>query len=100
MPGYGADELVGEIYEAAMGQRNWLEVGVGIRRLTGALSVAMWAPGLDSETKSNLLMPFDEMQAKHQYFSHGLKVNPFHNWGFTTASASGTRASLPRRDER
>jgi DNA-binding CsgD family transcriptional regulator len=95
MPGYGADELVGEIYEAAMGQRNWLDVGVGIRRLTGALSVAMWAPGLDSETKSNLLMPFDEMQAKHQYFSHGLKVNPFHNWGFTTASALGTRASYP-----
>jgi DNA-binding CsgD family transcriptional regulator len=95
MPGYGADELVGEIYEAAMGQRNWLDVGVGIRRLTGALSVAMWAPGLDSETKSNLLMPFDEMQAKHQYFSHGLKINPFHNWGFTTASASGTRTSYP-----
>jgi DNA-binding CsgD family transcriptional regulator len=93
MPGYSADELVGEIYEAALGQRSWLDVGAGIRRLTGARSVAMWAPGLDSETKSNLLMPFDEMQAKHQYFSHGLKLNPFHNWGFNTASAPGTRES-------
>lgn len=95
MTGYSADELVGEIYEAAMGQRSWLDVGAGIRRLTGAQTVALWAPGLDTETKSNLLMPFDEMQAKHQYFSHGLKVNPFHNWGSTTASSQQTRASLP-----
>jgi DNA-binding CsgD family transcriptional regulator len=95
MTGYSADELVGEIYEAAMGQRSWLDVGVGIRRLTGAHTVAMWAPGLDNETKSNLLMPFDEMQAKHQYFSHGLKANPFHNWAFTTASRQGTQASYP-----
>ncbi|MFM0199558.1 helix-turn-helix transcriptional regulator [Paraburkholderia fungorum] len=95
MTAYSADELVGEIYEAAMGQRSWMDVGRGIRRLTGAHTVAMWAPGLDNETKSNLLMPFDEMQAKHQYFSHGLKVNPFHNWGSTTASTAGTRASVP-----
>ena len=89
------DQLVGEIYEAAMGRRSWLDVGVGIRKLTRAHMVAMWAPGLDNETKSNLLMPFDEAQAKHQYFSHGLKINPFHNWGFATASAAGAQASHP-----
>ncbi|MDR7009878.1 helix-turn-helix transcriptional regulator [Paraburkholderia strydomiana] len=92
MPKYSADELIGEIYEAAAGQRSWLDVGLGIRRLTGAITVAMWAPGLDSETKSNLLMPFDEIQAKHQYFSHGLKVNPFHNWG---SAAASTHALYP-----
>jgi DNA-binding CsgD family transcriptional regulator len=84
-----ADELIGKIYEAAMGRLTWVEVGRDIRELMDAQMVAMWAPGLDTESQSNLLMPFDEMQAKLQYFSHGLKINPYYNWGFATLSAPG-----------
>lgn len=90
-----ADELVGAIYESAMGRRNWVEVGVSIRKLMRAHRVAMWAPGLDNESQSNLLMPFDEIHAKHQYFSHGLKINPYYNWGIATASAPAAYASHP-----
>jgi DNA-binding CsgD family transcriptional regulator len=95
MAQYTADEIVGAIYEAAMGRQSWVEVGLGMRRLLGAHMVAMWTPGLDNESQSNLLMPFDETQARLQYFSHGLKINPYYNWGIATASTSGARVSHP-----